>query len=510
MAFWDLIPTYALAFLAYQIGRNPSLFISSSKPQHKMVSPDSDLPMGKYPAKKHALKVKNYFQSRKSEKKAQSALLIAGGEIEPIKYCDQTKEFRQNRYFFYLTGVNIPGSAVFFDFENDKLTLFLPNVDSDDVMWSGPPLGPEEALEKFDVDEVLYARQLPPFLGKFESCHIYTTDLDNIHDPSVAELLVPSDPDLFYALDEARLTKDEYEIELLRRAAKITDNCHLSVMSALPIEKNEGHFHAEFTYHAIRQGSKHQGYDPICCSGPNCSTLHYVKNDENLENKQSVLIDAGAEWENYTADVTRCFPLSGKFTKEHREIYDTVLKMQTEVMNRIKPGVDWEKLHVLAHRVLIRSFLNLGIFKAGYSEEEIMDRKASLCFFPHGLGHLLGMDTHDVGGHANYEDPDPLLKFLRLRRPLEENMVVTNEPGVYFNPFLIKEFLMKYPKRKEVVNEEVMEKYMYVGGVRIEDDILVTADGFENLTGITSDPEEIEKIVSDGIKKGRSHFHVIN
>lgn len=509
MPIGELLLTCSLVFVAYQFGRDSSKFPFSSRPPQKMSPSDSDLPKGKYPAKKHALKIKKNFLSRKGEEQTESALFVAGGEIEPIKYCDQTKEFRQNRYFFYLTGVNIPGSAAFFDFKSEKLTLFLPDVDSDDVMWSGLPLSVEAAYDKFDVDEVLYAKNLPSFLSKFESSCIYTTDLDNVHDPNVAEMLVPSDPDLFYALDESRLTKDEYEIGLLRRAAKITDNCHLSVMSALPIEKNEGHFHAEFTYHAIRQGSKHQGYDPICCSGPNCSTLHYVKNDESLENKQSVLIDAGAEWENYTADVTRCFPLNGKFTKEHREIYDTVLKMQSEVMDRIKPGVEWEKLHILAHRVLIRSFLNLGIFKSGYSEEEILDRKASLCFFPHGLGHLLGMDTHDVGGRANYEDSNPLLKFLRLRRPLEENMVVTNEPGVYFNPFLIEEFLIKYPKRKEVVNEEIMEKYMYVGGVRIEDDVLVTADGCENLTGITSDPEEIERIVCDGINKGRSHFHVI-
>lgn len=122
---------------------------------------------------------------------------------------------------------------------------------------------------------------------------------------------------------------------------------------------------------------------------------------------------------------------------------------------------------------------------------------------------MLGMDTHDVGGYANYEDENPLLRYLRLRRTLEENMVVTNEPGIYFNPFLIEELLKKHPERYQVVNEDVMQKYMYIGGVRIEDDILVTSEGYENLTGITSDPDEIERIVTDGISKGRSHFHAI-
>ncbi|OEJ84953.1 putative peptidase [Hanseniaspora osmophila] len=120
-----------------------------------------------------------------------------------------------------------------------------------------------------------------------------------------------------------------------------------------------------------------------------------------------------------------------------------------------------------------------------------------------------GLDTHDVGGEPNYSDPDPFLSYLRLRKPLAAGMVITNEPGIYFNDFLIKNFLEKHPERLEVVDVTVMEKYKYIGGVRIEDDVLVTKDGYENLTGITSDPDEIEQIVSNGIAKGRSHFHNI-
>ncbi|SCU81036.1 LANO_0B01816g1_1 [Lachancea nothofagi CBS 11611] len=483
---------------------------SLNAPVKKMSSTLATLEGHKYPAKPHASKVKEFFLAKKTNAQpSNTAIFIAGEQLEAIKYCDQTKPFRQNRYFFYLTGVNIPGASVLFDFATDKLTLFLPNIDQDDVMWSGLPMSLEEAQKSFDVDEVLFVKDLSEQLKKKPHYEIYTTDLDRVPDLRLFDNLISSDEDLFYALDEARLTKDWYEIQLLRQAAEITDNCHLAVMSALPIEQNEGHMHAEFTYHAIRQGSKHQGYDPICCSGPSCSTLHYVKNDENLEHKHSVLIDAGAEWQNYTADVTRCFPINGKFTKEHREIYEAVLDMQTQVMSEIKPGVSWEKLHLLAHRVLIKRFVKLGIFKSKFSEDEIMSRKASLSFFPHGLGHLLGLDTHDVGGHANYNDPDPLLQYLRLRRPLQEGMIVTNEPGIYFNPFLIKEYLEKHPERLEVVNQNTMQKYMYVGGVRIEDDILVTNEGFDNLTGITSDPDEIEKIVSEGLSKGRSHFHVV-
>lgn len=465
----------------------------------------------KYPAKEHCLKVKGHFLQKKGlAKDSASAIFIAGGEIEPVKYCDQTKLFRQNRYFFYLTGCNIPGSSVLFDLKSEKLTLLLPDVDAEDIMWSGLPMSVDQARAKFDVDEVLYSSDLAGvFDDKMSDHKIYTIDLDNVHDPKIAAKLISGDEDLFYALDESRLIKDWYEIELLRKACQVTDTCHKAVMSALPIEKTEGHIHAEFTYHALRQGSKFQGYDPICCSGPSCSTLHYVDNDADMDGKHSVLIDAGAEWENYTADVTRCFPISGKWTKEHREIYDAVLDMHSTAMEQIKDGASWEEIHLSTHMVLIKHLLKLGIFKSSFTEEEIFERKASVAFFPHGLGHLLGMDTHDVGGRPNYEDPNPYLKFLRLRRTLQNGMVITNEPGCYFNPFLIEEFLRKYPERSEVVDYEVIEKYSYIGGVRIEDDVLVTKDGYECLSKITTDPEEIEKIVSDGIAKGRSHFHVL-
>ncbi|AMD22346.1 HGR007Wp [Eremothecium sinecaudum] len=463
----------------------------------------------KYPAKAHNCTVKLNLKSRKTNLELEkTAVYIAGEALEPIKYSDQTKAFRQNRYFFYLSGCEIPSCSLLFDFKTDKLTLYLPNVDEESILWSGKPISLKEAAERYDVDEVLYESSIAKDLKALKNYAIYTTDTDNVKDRSIKKLLIEKDPDFFFALDEARMIKDDYEIALLRKACKITDNCHLAVMSSLPIEKNEMHLHAEFTYNAIRQGSKTQGYDPICCSGTNCSTLHYTKNDEPFADRRSVLIDAGAEWKNYTADVTRCFPINGQWEKEHLEIYETVLDMQLQVMKAIAPGVLWDTLHILAHKVLIERFLKLGIFKSSYSVEEILKRKASVAFFPHGLGHLLGLDTHDVGGQPNYDDPDPLLKYLRLRRALQKGMVVTNEPGCYFNKFLIERFLEQHPERLEVVDVKTMEKYMHIGGVRIEDDVLVTSTGHENLTKVTKDPDEIARIVQKGLSNG--HRFVYN
>lgn len=455
--------------------------------------------IGKYPSKEHAARVLRHFQEKNTEKNV--GFFISGEDLELYDYCDQTKPIRQNRYFFYLSGCEIPGSHVFYLALSDELTLFLPDLDEDDVMWSGLPLSKDDAMKYFDVDTVMFAGDLATFIANKskDGMKIYTTDC-NKWNQKVLQYLIEKDPDFFYALDESRMIKDDYELKLMRHASEITDKCHIAVMSATPIEKMETHIHAEFMYHALRQGSKYQLYDPICCSGPNCSTLHYVKNDDKIgEEKKSILIDAGAEWRCYASDVTRSFPINGDWTKEHLEVYSIVAKMQRETMDLIKPGAHWDDIHLKAHKVLIDEFLKLGIFN-DYTAEEIFSSNVSARFFPHGLGHLLGMDTHDVGGRPNYEDPDPKLKYLRLRRTLQEGMVLTDEPGVYFSPFLLKDVL-EDPEKAKYVNTEVLEKYWYVGGVRIEDDLLITKDGFENFTKVTSDPTEITNIIRDGTNK---------
>lgn len=467
--------------------------------------------MSRYPAKLHAQKTYKHFVKLISDqnliKTNKIAFFIASAKLKLYPYCDQTAPLRQNRYFHYFSGIDqISGASVLYNTHTDKLTLFLPNIDKDDIMWSGLPLSPEEAFEKYDFDDVLYEKDIQLTLNdlKAEGFDILTTDTDEYKEQAYAKLVISENPIVFEALDEARMIKDDYEISLMRHAAKITDNCHMAVMSALPIETNETHLHAEFVYHSIRQGSKFQSYDPICCSGPSCGTLHYVKNDDPMDGKTSVLIDAGAEWKCYASDVTRCFPVTGKFSKEHLNIYNAVRDMQAQVMKKMKPGILWDDLHFLSHRVLIYHFLKLGLFNG--DSEEIFNSGVSVWFYPHGLGHLLGMDTHDVGGKPNYADPNPLLKYLRLRRKLQKGMIVTNEPGIYFSPFLIENIT---EEQKNFVNMSVVDTYMYVGGVRIEDDILVTEDGCENLTGITSDPYEIEKIVQKGLQKGKEGFHVV-
>lgn len=455
-----------------------------------------------YPAKTHAERVVATYQ-RLTNREVTFNILVSACKAQLWPHSDMEVRFRQDRYFNYLTGAfDLKDAVVVYYTAPQKLVLYLPEVDEDSVMWSGLPLSPEDAKALYDVDEVHYITDLNVQAGtfagelrrEFRSLEQYPEFKDS----------VTADASLKEAFDEARVIKDEYEIQLIRRANQISDKCHLAVMSALPIETNERHIHAEFAYHAIRQGSKYEAYDPICCSGTNAGTLHYVKNDEELKNRQLVLLDAGAEFECYASDITRCFPINGHWSPEARQIYDLVHEMQRECMVRVRPGVEWSDLHLLAHRILIDRFLQLGIFKRKYTPVQLFQSGVSAAFLPHGLGHMLGMDTHDSGGHANYEDPDPKLRYLRIRRKLETNMVVTVEPGCYFNDFLIEKL---GANGAHMIDFDVLEKYKPVGGVRIEDDVLVTSTGYENLTSVTSDADEIERIVQTGLARDPSAYH---
>ena len=200
-----------------------------------------------------------------------------------------------------------------------------------------------------------------------------------------------------------------------------------------------------------------------------------MKNDASLDGKLNVLIDAGAESSCYSADITRVIPLrnrsdskkpDGKFSPESRAIYAIVLRMQEAAFAMMRSGVEWADIHAQTHRVLIRGLLDLGILRNG-TEEELFDARTSVAFFPHGLGHLLGMDTHDTGGRPDFKDSDPMFKYLRLRRKLVKDCVVTVEPGCYFCRFIVEPALQD-PVQAKFIDEKVLEGYWTVGGVRIE------------------------------------------
>ncbi|KAH8105382.1 Creatinase/aminopeptidase [Cristinia sonorae] len=369
-----------------------------------------------------------------------------------------------------------------------------------------------------------------------------------------------TDEHLLKALHRARLTKDEEEVALIQKANDISSRAHEVVMRVLgqavkgalakkkesehrPLLPGEWFIEKEAEAEAIfvascrREDAVHQAYLPIVAASNRASTLHYCCNDKafawgpigkhdhknNQELAQSngrelapqvLLIDAGCEWNCYASDITRTMPVGngGKFTTEARAIYSLVLKMQKLSFEALKPGLHWDAIQLLCHRTLVAGFQELGIFKSPSSsnsgswnsEEAILASGVSTAFFPHGVGHSLGMDVHDVPSASDPTDNTTIqglplghksfYRALRLRLPLEEGMVVTVEPGIYFHPHLLSSI-----RDSRHIDHDVLKRYEAVGGVRIEDVVLITKDGYRNLTTVRSDVDWVEGLCSGAL-----------
>ena len=369
---------------------------------------------------------------------------------------------RQRRDFFYLTGCDLPDCAFIYSFKDQTTTLFIPDISPSSVIWSGLPISPTEALATYDVDSVNYMSTLTSYLSSLGGT-VYAISNQYAHLPST---LQPSVTSLKSAIESCRVRKSPYEVALIRQANTTTNVAHTAVMRAARTAATERDLEALFINRCFLRDSPNQAYHSIVAAGTAAATLHYVNNRASLKDKLNLLLDAGAEYRNYASDVTRTFPINGKFTPHSRQIYDLVLKMQTETIAMLKADVLWEDVHIHAHRVAIAGLLELGILREG-TVEEILENRTSTAFFPHGLGHYLGLDTHDVGGHPNYEDKDPMFQYLRIRGRIPEDSVVTVEPGIYFCEFIIEPFL-KDDKHGRFINRAVLDNYWSVGGVRIE------------------------------------------
>lgn len=309
------------------------------------------------------------------------------------------------------------------------------------MVWSGLPLSPSEALEKYDVDKVLSTTELNVLLTSYSkskepmTLFVITKQVSEyVAFPAFAHT---NSEILRKAIEDERVTKDLFEISLIAKANEISALAHKAVLDQAKTASNEQELEATFVATCMAHGCKDQAYPSIVAGGTNAATLHYIKNDESLRGRLNILLDAGTEHRCYCSDVTRTFPISGTFSKESQMVYDIVDEMQSSCFKMLKAGIMWEDVHMNAHKVAIRGLKNAGLLKG--DDQEIFDKRVSVAFFPHGLGHYLGMDTHDTGGNANYADPDAMFKYLRVRGKLPENSVITVEPGVFkLLPFEVK------------------------------------------------------------------------
>jgi Xaa-Pro dipeptidase len=299
-----------------------------------------------------------------------------------------------------LCRVNEPNCSLLYDIRNDVLTLFVPRIDEKRVIWTGRGSNPAEALDRYDIDEAFWTDTLQTFVrdwlisnpGNIYALHTFYEDVD-LSGPRHHLDLYSLQP----AMNLARMVKDEHEVKMIRKANDISSQAHKLVLANIARFKNEAQVEGLFLDVCTSMQAKQQAYDIIAASGPNAGTLHYDENNQDFEDRQLMCLDAGCEYMLYASDITRTFPLSGKWpSKEAEDIYMLVQRMQETCIKRIAPGVRYLDLHVLAHQIAIDGLLNLGILHNG-SREEIYKTGTSKAFFPHGLGHHVGLEVHDVG-----------------------------------------------------------------------------------------------------------------
>ncbi len=388
-----------------------------------------------------------------------------------IRNGDVHYPYRPDSDFYYLTGfaepeavaVLIPGR------KQGEYILFCREKDADKERWDGAIAGQEGAVEEYETDDSFPITDLNDILPRMlEQCErVYYAmgcdpDLDQNMSSWISQIRGKArsgvhTPQEFIALDhylhDMRLYKSRSEIAAMRKAAKISAAAHKRLMGECRPGMKEYQLEASFLHECSRRGARQQAYSPIVGGGNNATVLHYVDNSDKLENGDLVLIDAGCELDYYASDITRTFPVNGKFTPPQAQLYQLVLDAQLAAIKQLKPGNAYNAPHKAAVRTLTRGLVKLGLLK-GQPAKLVREEKYKK-FFMHGTGHWLGMDVHDVGDY----------KIDGHWRQLEPGMVLTIEPGLYI----------------PLGSKGVAKKWQGIG-IRIEDDILVTRDGCEVLS----------------------------
>ncbi|CEP07981.1 hypothetical protein [Parasitella parasitica] len=449
--------------------------------------------------REHYLKVKQYLPPAKI---AGGILYHRGGTTHTRDDTDVELDFRQESNFAYLSGVEAAGFHIVIVLETDTIYLVRPDIPKMEQLWKGIPEPDAALLERYSVDHILLDTQLKQFLHHLEPTVILTLDITNIdHDiyiPIAFEKRINRDH-LKAAIHEARLIKFPWEISLLRYAAQMSSHAHMSLMSYCGQKYrqgqriNEAELEARFRWICSKNGLSRQCYIPIIASGPRAAVLHYTNNDKLIPNNQHALVlaDAGGEYRCYGSDVTRTFPVSTRFSDEAKAIYDIVLKAQNAVLARLKPGVFWKDMHDLVVHILCNELVKIGILVG--EEEELLQLGVYRAFYFHGN---VGLDCHDVGGKDTniMENTRKGFPLHLLQKPLDENMVITVEPGLYFNNVSIDAWT-KNPDYKRYFDMEKIDQYRVIGGVRIEDTVLITRDGIENFTIAPKQTQDIEALM---------------
>ena len=430
---------------------------------------------------------KNEYQARRQKvasllPPSSIAVIPAAGEF--IRNGDSHYRFRQDSDFYYLTGFHEPDALlVIMSGDTGECILFNRPKDPTQEQWTGTRLGQEGACDTLGVNaaysieslddrlpELLAGKKaLYSLIGRYPAWEkrvmaawkrVKGQQRRGVDAPEAF-------CDLSSVLSEMRLFKSQAEIALMRRAASISVAAHQRAMRLCPEATYEYELEAELIHEFFRQGCRYVAYDSIVAGGSRACVLHYNDNNQRLEPGSLVLIDAGGEFENYAADITRTFPINGRFTTEQRLIYELVLRAQKAAIACVRPGCRWDEPQRVIIEILTQGLVELGILHG--SVDDLIAQGAYRPFYMHQSGHWLGLDVHDVGAY----------KSAGQWRALASDMVLTVEPGLYISPQI----------------PGVDPRWQGIG-VRIEDDILVTPEGSDNLSGaLAVDVDAIEALI---------------
>ncbi|PHV12209.1 aminopeptidase P N-terminal domain-containing protein [Chitinimonas sp. BJB300] len=417
----------------------------------------------------------------------QPGLLIYPTARVQCRNYDNDFPFRYDSSFYYLTGFYEPEAVLVMQLgaEPQAILFCQPKNESREI-WEGFLYGPEAACEVFGMDNAFAVDQLDSKLLELMAGNqrvYFPTGFDAQWDARVLSLACKAANrarggvdtpiefiDVRAAIDELRLFKDESEIGLMREAGRISSEAHIRAMQTARPGQFEYEVEAELLYHFMKQGSRSPAYGSIVASGANATCLHYSENNRRMQAGELLLIDAGCELHGYAADITRTFPVSGKFSGPQKDIYELVLAAMNASFEQVKPGTPRIAYHDASVRTLTQGLIDLKILSG--TVDGLIEQEAYKQFYMHGTGHWLGLDVHDAGRYKINGEP----------RPLEAGMMLTVEPGLYFRPLLAD---------SPASYVEVPAHFMHIG-VRIEDDLLVTPTGHENLTALT--PKTVAEI----------------
>ncbi|WP_295443276.1 aminopeptidase P N-terminal domain-containing protein [uncultured Thiodictyon sp.] len=411
-------------------------------------------------------------------------IAILPGAREVIRNRDVHYPFRQASDFTYLTGFPEPDAVAVFapGRKEGEFVLFCRPRDPEREQWDGYRAGVEGAVATYQADQAHPLSELDsrmPGLLDGRTPVLFPIGADPAFDARVfgwvkqvrANVRTGAvAPETFVTLEavlhEQRLKKSAAEVKLMRQAARLSAAGHCRLMQRCRPGLGEADLETEFIHHCAARGARVQAYPPIVAGGAHACVLHYVENDAPLKDGDLVLVDAGCEWHGYASDITRTFPVNGRFSAPQRELYQLVLAAQRAAIAKARPGNRWNEPHEAALKVLTKGLIRLGILE-GKSAQLIKD-EAYKAYYMHRTGHWLGMDVHDVGHYKRHGE-------WRLLTP---GMVLTVEPGLYMP-----------------ATDAVPEAYRLIG-IRIEDDVLITAGGNEVLSAaVPTDPDAIEALM---------------